>query len=341
MRSHQLKMTLAIIAIVIALMGIMAFWMILTPICQTQKATFIYVDSDDDIDSIYNKIQVNARPVQMAGFKILTSFSGYGEKIKTGKYEMGNGLNTLKVLRNLKNKNQVPVKLVIPNVRTMGRLAAKLGKVIEPDSAALMSYLMNDSVCQSVGLSQETMPCIFIPNTYEVYWDITPEQLLKRMKKESDRFWTEERKQKATAQGLTTEEVITLASIVDQETANNGEKPAIAGMYMNRLREGMLLQADPTVKFALQQFGLRRILHEHLMVDSPYNTYRYKGLPPGPIAIPAMSSIEAVLNADQNDYLYMCAKEDFSGTHNFASTYGEHLRNARKYSRALDQRGIK
>lgn len=338
---QQIKRISFVVVIILILMGALVSWMTFTPICKNAEATYIYIDSDDDIDSIYTKINAHARPMQMAGFKMLTCITGYGEIVKTGKFEMGNGLSTLDVLRNLRNKHQVPVRLVVPSVRTLERLVAKLDNWIEPDSAALITYLRNDSICQTYGYTRETMSCLFIPNTYEVFWDITPEQLVKRMKKESDRFWTKERKEKAKTQGLTPNEAITLASIVDQETANNGEKPAIAGMYLNRLRKGMLLQADPTVKFALQQFALRRILHEHLMVDSPYNTYRYKGLPPGPIAIPAISSIEAVLNAEQNDYLYMCAKEDFSGTHNFAATYGEHLRNARKYTQALDKRGIK
>ena len=341
MRFQQIKKIAVIFSTIIILIGGIVCWMIFTPICQTDEATYVYVDSDDDIDSIYIKLEQHSRPLQMAGFKMLTNFSGYGERVRTGKFEMGNGLNTLTVFRNMRNKFQVPVRLIVPNVRTMEKLAAKLDKLIEPDSAAIINYLRNDSICKKYGYTRETMSCIFIPNTYEVYWDITPEQLVKRMQKESKIYWNEERKQKAEAQGLTPNEVITLASIVDQETANNGEKPAIAGMYLNRIRKGMLLQADPTVKFALQQFGLRRILHEHLMVDSPYNTYLYKGLPPGPIAIPAIASIEAVLNAEKNDYIYMCAKEDFSGTHNFAATYGEHLRNARKYTKALDKRGIK
>lgn len=341
MRLQQIKWTVITIFSILILTGGLACWMIFTPLCQTGEPTYIYVDSDDDIDSIYTKLEQHARPIQLVGFKMLTNFTGYGEKVRTGKFEMGSGLNTLTIFRNMRNKYQVPVRLTIPNVRTLEKLAAKLEKLIEPDSTAIINYLRNDSICKQYGYTRETMPCVFIPNTYEVYWDITTEQLVKRMQKESKKYWNEERLQKAKAQGLTPNEVITLASIVDQETANNGEKPAIAGMYLNRIRKDMLLQADPTVKFALQQFGLRRILHEHLTVDSPYNTYRYKGLPPGPIAIPAMASIEAVLNAEKNDYLYMCAKEDFSGTHNFAATYSEHLRNARKYTKALDQRGIK
>lgn len=191
------------------------------------------------------------------------------------------------------------------------------------------------------GVTPETAACLFIPNTYEVYWDITPAKLLQRMKREHDAYWTENRKKLAEKAGLTTNEVYTLASIVEQESANEKERPMIAGMYLNRLRQGMKLQADPTVKFALGNFGLRRILHEHLIVDSPYNTYQHEGLPVGPICIPSQNAIESVLHYAPHDYLYMCAKEDFSGTHNFAKTYAEHLMNARKYTDALNKRGIK
>ena len=182
---------------------------------------------------------------------------------------------------------------------------------------------------------------MFVPNTYEVYWDTPVEKFLDRMKKESDRFWNSERKAKADKLQLNPVEVITLASIVDEETANNAEKPMIAGMYYNRLKQHMPLQADPTIKFALQQFELRRIYTKLLSVVSPYNTYRNEGLPPGPIRIPSVAGIDAVLNLVHHDYLYMCAKEDFSGTHNFAKTYPEHLANAAKYSAALDARGMK
>ena len=182
---------------------------------------------------------------------------------------------------------------------------------------------------------------LFIPDTYEVYWNISLDKLMKKMEKANNNFWNEERTTKANAMGLTKDEVATLASIVDEETANNSEKPMIAGMYFNRLKKGMPLQADPTIKFALKDFALRRIYHKLLTVDSPYNTYKNQGLPPGPIKIASVAGIDAVLNYVHHDYLYMCAKEDFSGTHNFAVTYSEHLQNAAKYTKALNNRGIK
>jgi UPF0755 protein len=189
-------------------------------------------------------------------------------------------------------------------------------------------------------LLADTMMSLFIPDTYEVYWNISAPDLLRRMEREHDRFWNAERRAKAEALQMTTEEVATLASIVAEETNDNAEKPTVAGLYINRLRRGMPLQADPTVKFALQNFGLRRVLNEHLMVDSPYNTYRYGGLPPGPIRIATPVDIDAVLNYRRHNYIYMCAKEDFSGSHNFATNLADHNRNARRYQQALNARRI-
>jgi len=221
-------------------------------------------------------------------------------------------------------------------------MAALLAPHLMIDSVAIANALKDTVLCHQLGYDTATVVALFVPNTYEVYWNISAEALLQRMKKENDAFWNAQgRKEKAAALGLTPVEVATLASIVDEETAANAEKPTIAGLYLNRLRQGMLLQADPTVKFALGDFTLRRILNRHLEVDNPYNTYLYPGLPPGPIRVPSVVGIDAVLNHQQHDYLYMCAKEDFSGTHNFAHTLQEHLRNAARYAAALNQRGIK
>lgn len=304
-------------------------------------SVYAYIDDDDTYDSVLVKLERDCGARQLAGFRLLAAATGYADRVRPGRYRVGEGLSTLQFFRNVRGGSQSPLRLTIPQVRTMDRLAAELGKVLMNDSAAWATAFHDSATCADYGADTATLPCLFLPNTYEVYWNLTPRQLLGRMKKESDAYWTPARRELAEAAGLTPEEVITLASIVDQETANDAEKPLVAGMYLNRYRQGMKLQADPTVKFALRQFGLRRIYHAQLLTDSPYNTYRYAGLPPGPICIPALSSIEAVLHFAPHDYLYMCAKEDFSGTHNFAATYEEHLRNARKYADALNDRGIK
>ena len=209
------------------------------------------------------------------------------------------------------------------------------------DSLEFLKTVKDSEKISAYGVDTATVYCLFIPNTYEIYWNISLEKFLQRMKKESDAFWTDSRAAKANAIPLTPNEVYTLASIVDEETANNEEKPAIAGMYINRLKAKMPLQADPTIKFAWKRFALRRIYHDLLNIQSPYNTYRNIGLPPGPIRVASVAGINAVLNYAKHNYMYMCAKEDFSGTHNFARTYSEHLANAARYSKALNERGIK
>lgn len=239
------------------------------------------------------------------------------------------------------NRKPAVVQLTIPTVRTIEDMAGRISHVIDADSASLMAVFTDEALIDSLGYNEETLPGLFLPNTYEVYQWVSPKQLLLRLKQESDAFWTPARIRQAEDQGLTINEVMTLASIVEQETANDAERPMISGMYLNRLRKDMLLQADPTVKFALHDFALRRILHEHLECDSPYNTYKYKGLPPGPICIPSLASIRSVLQPAEHSYIYMCAKEDFSGTHRFAETYNEHLRNTHRYAAALDSAGIR
>ena len=259
---------------------------------------------------------------------------------RTGRYVFSASTSWLECVHMLRAHAQTPVRLVLPSVRTMADLSGFLSRHLMMDSIAVASVLSRPSMLDSLGFTAETVPALFIPDTYELWWDTTPESFLLRMRREHDAFWTEERRRLAGRQGLTPVEVATLASIVDEETANNAEKPAVAGMYLNRLRSDMLLQADPTVKFALGDFSLRRIRHGHLEVESPYNTYRVKGLPPGPISIASTSSIDAVLHAAEHPYLYMCANADFSGTHVFAATYAEHLANARRYQQALNARGV-
>lgn len=240
-------------------------------------------------------------------------------------------------------RNQKPrvARLTIPTVRTIEDLASRMSRVVDADSAALMEVFADSVLIDSLGYNRQTLPAMFIANTYEVYMWESPKNLLLRLKRESDNFWTSERQVLAEKQNLSSVEVMTLASIVEQETANDAERPTIAGLYLNRLKKGMLLQADPTVKFALGDFALKRVLYRHLEVDNPYNTYKYEGLPPGPICIPSLTSINAVLHPDVHNYYYMCAKEDFSGTHNFATTEREHAANARRYAQALNAAGIR
>ncbi len=326
-------------ACAVILLCIWGYLMLFSHTFNIEKPAGLYIDEDDTQDSVRAKIEATARPGISSGFPLLSALNGY--RVKSGYYSVEPDDNMFGLFRRLKQGRQTPIRLTIPSVRTMDRLSGVLGRKLMMDSATVARHLSDSAFCNRYGYNVNTIPCLFIPNTYEVYWNISLEELMNRMKKENKAFWTDERLHKAEITGLTPEEVVTLASIIDEETANNAEKPMVAGMYLNRLRIGMPLQADPTVKFAWGDFSLRRIYHNHLQVESPYNTYRYAGLPPGPIRIPSIAGIEAVLNHVHHDYLYMCAKEDFSGTHNFARTYREHLANAARYTAALNQRNIR
>lgn len=298
-----------------------------------KSSAVIYIDNDDTLDSVKIKSLLGWR------FDFYHNIMPY--KLRTGRYAVTKGTTSLDFFRRLRNGMQEPTKLIIPSVRTMPQLADVLGKQLMLSKTEIEEAFNDSTFCHNYGYTPATLPSLFIPNTYQIYWNTSLDAFMKRMQKENKSFWNKERTKQAEKLKLTPEQVSTLASILDEETGNNAEKPVMAGMYINRLRKGMLLQADPTVKFALGDFTLRRIYYKHLEVDSPYNTYRYAGLPPGPIRIPSISALDAVLNYKESSYLYMCAKEDFSGTHNFATSLAEHTRNARKYAKALNARGIK
>lgn len=328
---------LAIIAVIVLLV----YYFFFSSVLSTAESQYVFIDDDDNIDSVYTKLEPVTSGHAMIGFRTLVALSSYSDNIRSGRYEIEKGDGALTVFRKMKNGLQASVNLTIPTVRTVDRLAGAIAKKLMIDSVALYKALTDTATCAKYGYTPETIVCMFIPNTYEVYWNTSLEKFLNKMDNESKKFWDFEKTQKAKAMNLSKEEVMTLASIVDEETANDGEKPMIAGMYYNRLKAGMPLQADPTIKFALKDFDIRRIYHNMLNVKSPYNTYKNTGLPPGPIRVPSMAGINAVLDHVHHNYLYMCAKEDFSGTHNFASTYQKHLQNAAKYSEALNKRGIK
>lgn len=328
-------------AAVVLLIAGFTYCYLFSGLSKSAKTEYVYIDSDDTQDSVFSKIHPIANAIPMSGFSTLARHSGYADHIRTGRYAIHPGEGALMVFRHLKNGQQTPLSLTIPEVRTIDRLAGALARKLMLDSADVAIHLSDSAYCARWGYDTATVAALFVPNTYDIYWNVGLDRLMERMEKENQKFWNDERRGKAEAMGMTPVEVATMASIIDEETANNAEKPMIAGMYYNRLKAGMPLQADPTIKFALKDFALRRIYHKLLYIDSPYNTYRYEGLPPGPIKIASIAGIDAVLNHVEHDYLYMCAKEDFSGTHNFARTYQEHLQNAARYTKALNERGIK
>lgn len=314
----------------------------------SNKTEYVYIDRDDNYDSLMAKLKPLAQRHCYHAFCMLSRHSGLTDKVHVGRYEVTPGMGTFILFRRMKNGMQTSMNLTIPSVRTMEDLAGRLGSKLMLDSVELVKAFKDEATCRKYGYDTLTIPALFIPNTYDIYWTVTLDRFMEYMQKENKKFWNADRMKKAEMLKLSPTEVVTLASIVDEETANNGEKPMVAGMYYNRLRvrnaeypDGMPLQADPTIKFAWKQFALKRIYNKLLFIDSPYNTYRYAGLPPGPIRIPSVAGIDAVLDMVHHDYIYMCAKEDFSGTHNFARTYREHLANAHKYAMALNERGIK
>ena len=341
MKINNAKYLLIAAATCLSGIVVLGYYFFLTSFSASEQTEYVYVDEDDTVDSVLTKLRPVASEHGLTGFSTLIRHTNYAQEPRTGRYAVKPDESVLTVMRKMKNGQQEALKLTIPESRTMRKLAGVLSQKLMLDSTQIAAALIDNPYCQRWGYDTATIAALFVPNTYEVYWNTTLDHLMERMVKEHDAFWNEDRRQKAEAAGLTPNEVATLASIIDEETANNAEKPMIAGMYLNRLHQNMPLQADPTVKFALQKFELRRIYHDMLFIDSPYNTYRNIGLPPGPIKVASIKGMEAVLNYVKHDFLYMCAKEDFSGTHNFAVTYSEHLRNAARYAKALNERGVK
>jgi len=301
--------------------------------------SYVCLPASSPTDSLYAQLDTLSSGFRPKAFRMLAKAARL-KSVPAGRYRV-DGLSTLSLLRKLRNGQQDPMRYNIPVVWTPEQLAARLARAFSSDSAQFAATFHDTALCRELGFEPTEIFCHIPADTYEFYWTTKPQDFLKRMAKENTKYWNDERKAKAEKAGLTPTEVVTLASIVERETANNAEKPTIAGLYLNRIKRGMKLQADPTVKFAVGDFALRRIRHSHLMTPSPYNTYKVEGLPPGPISLPSKQSIEAVLNYKPSDYLFMCAKEDFSGTHNFAATGAEHAKNARKYIDALNARGIK
>ena len=269
-------------------------------------------------------------------FDRLATRMGYWKQIKPGKYRINAGDNIIDILRRLRNGSQTPVNLVITKLRTRENLAALVGKRFECDSASFMQFLLNHDTLSKYQLDTNTVMTAVLPDTYTFFWNTTPSRIFQKLYGQYLKFWTPENKELAEERGLTPQTAYTLASIVEEETNKNDEKGYIASVYLNRIRIGMRLGADPTVKYALRDFGLKRIYQKHLAVESPYNTYRITGLPPGPICTPSVITLDAVLKAPKTDYIYFVAKSDFSGYHQFTTSYREHLKYARMYRKALD-----
>ncbi len=301
----------------------------------------IYITPADTQQSVLESILKGNPEASVKGLEYFLNRRDYDSHIHTGCYTVLSGAAPKQVADMLLGGAQTPVRLTINSTRTVDQMVRAISGQIMLDSAQIASRLNSPALLDSLGYTPATIFCMIIPNTYQVYWNTSADALISRLVKERDRFWTDERKAKAKNIGLTEQEVVTLASIVEEETSKSDELTVVAGLYMNRLKRKMPLQADPTVIFALGGERPKRVLKKHLEVDSPYNTYKYPGLPPAPIRFVSTRSIDAVLNYSKHNYLYMCAKEDFSGYHNFTASLSQHNANAARYQRALRNAGIR
>ena len=306
-----------------------------------KKDGFLFIPTGSTYRQVQDSLQKHDFLENPAHFETWQRVKKYYEHVKPGRYELRKGMTNRQLVNILRSGQQTPIRVTFNNFRTLEQLAERVSIAIEADSASLMAAFLCPDFLERSGFSRQTVKAMFIPNTYELWWTTTATQFVERMRLEHERFWTEERRKKATARNLTPIQVSILASIIEEETNKHSEKPLMASVYINRLRRGMKLQADPTVKYAIGDFGLRRILFVHLRHDSPFNTYMYAGLPPGPICAPSVITLDAVLNSPQTDYLFFCAREDFSGYHNFARTHAEHTQNARRYHEELNRRRIR
>ncbi len=288
------------------------------------------------MDTLESKLIIKNRKI----FDWLANKKRYPSLIKPGRYVIDKDLSYNSLINLLRLGRQSPVRITFSNVLTLNEIAGKIGKQIEADSSQIIEFLSDDSNYIGNGFKKENIISIFIPNTYEFYWDTDAKELYNKMLKEYRLFWNDQRLSKAKENGLNPIEVSILASIIDDEVVKNDEKPRIAGVYLNRLKRGIPLQACPTIKFALNDFSITRVLKKYLLVDSPYNTYKHSGFPPGPIGCATIDGIDAVLNAEKHDYIFFAAKADFSGYHNFSRTLAEHNRYASLYQKELDKRKI-
>lgn len=306
------------------------------------KTAYFYIKTGSTFTDVANNLYEGGYIKNRSSFEwVSEKKSNFTKNIKPGKYLLEEGMSNNELVNLLRSGKQEPVIVSFDHIRTITELASKLSQNIEADSISIYDLLTDRDFIDKYGLNANTVLTLFIPNTYDFYWNTSAEEMVKKMAKEYKSFWNDERKQKAQALHLSQSEVSVLASIVQAEQSiRTDERPRVAGLYLNRLKIGMLMQSDPTVIYGVGDFTIKRVTGKHLNSNSPYNTYRFKGLPPGPIILPSIKSLDAVLNYEHHNYIYMCAKEDFSGYHNFAVNYSEHQVNARKFQQELNRRNI-
>ena len=307
----------------------------------TDKQEYLYIHTGATYQDVYKTIRDEGIVKDSTSFNWAAQNMKYTTRVKPGRYHLVAGMSNRRLINMLASGTQEPVTLNFHNLRLKEEFAGFVSKKIEPDSTSIIHLLDSTEFLKQYGFTPDNVYAMFIPNTYQVYWNSTPEKFFKRMYANYEKFWKPERKQKAEAIGLSPIQVSILASITDAEALHDDEMPTIAGLYLNRLKKGMKLESDPTVIFAKQDFTIKRVLNKYLSFDSPYNTYLHTGLPPGPIMMPSVNALNSVLDYKKTDYIYMCAKADFSGYHAFATNVADHLVNAHKFQQALNERNIK
>lgn len=335
------KFIIIFFSIAFIITGIIGYKLYLYVFEENVKTDYVlFIPENGTFQQVSDSLTFNKILLDYKAFKWVSKKKSYPTTVKPGRYLLQKGMTTNELVNMLRVGTQEPINVTFNNVRFKEDLAGKVSKYIQADSLSILNLFSDEEEIKKFGFTTETFRVMFIPNTYELFWTTSAKDFASRMKSEYDRFWNDSRKTKAEKLDLSPVEVVILASIVQSETIKRDELKRVSGLYINRLKRGILLQADPTIKYAVGDYSIKRVLNKHLEIDSPYNTYKYAGLPPGPITFPETSVIDAVLNYEKHKYLYMCAKEDFSGYHNFASTLAQHNRNAAKYRKALNKNRI-
>ena len=307
----------------------------------TGKQQYLYIRTGENYNYVFKNIQDEEIVKDAGSFDAAAEGMHYKTRVKPGRYRLHEGMTNRRLINMLASGSQEPVELSFHNLRQKKDFAGFIAKKLEVDSMSMIRLLDSQKFVKKFGFDTANVYAMFIPNTYQIYWNTSAEKFFKRMYSNYEKYWTPERKKKAAALNLSPIKVSILASLVDAEALHDDEMPTIAGLYLNRLRRGMKLESDPTLIFALQDFTIHRVLNKDKEVNSPYNTYTHTGLPPGPIMMPSVNALNSVLDYQKNNYLYMCARADFSGYHAFATNMEDHLKNARLYREALDKRNIK
>lgn len=342
MKRHKVFIVLVIMVTVLAVtFSFYAYQTIKVPnVLVDQQDKILLIPTGANFSDVQHILHEEHYVQDLLSFSMLAKLMKFDQNIKPGRYLLKKDMSNMEAIRLLRSGKQEPVNITFNNIRLKHELAERLCENLEADANNFEAMLNDSALISQYGFNTEDIMCMFIPDTYEFFWTTTEKELFERMHREYEKFWNEQRLAKAKSMDMTPVEVSVLASIVESETNKIDEAPTVAGLYINRLNRNIALQADPTLVFAAQDFSIKRVLNKHKAIDSPYNTYKYTGLPPGPIRLPSITAIDAVLNHENHNYLYMCAKEDFSGYHNFATNLRTHMANAQKYQRALSKAGI-